>query len=206
MCTTNKGLDSVNIGQGRYYAMSHLNAKSISSQVKDTCVNSGVGSYVHDRQLKMTASHSELEPVSVFDVAAYILSKVKECTTMKLHKLLYYCQAWHLVWTDTPIFEERIEAWANGPVIKVLFNVHRGLYTIHYEDFSLGNPARLTQTQRESVDEVLNFYGDKTAQWLINQTHIETPWQEARKGLDQTERSSKEISIEAIHDYYASLV
>ena len=68
--------------------------------------------------------------VSVFDVACYVMSRVKECTTMKLQKLLYYCQAWYLVWNDKPLFSENIEAWANGPVIRELYNFHKGLFTI----------------------------------------------------------------------------
>lgn len=27
-----------------------------------------------------------------------------------------YCQAWSLVWDDTPLFEEDFQAWTNGPV------------------------------------------------------------------------------------------
>jgi hypothetical protein len=35
---------------------------------------------------------------------------------MKLHKILYYCQAWSLVWDDKPLFRERIEAWVTVPL------------------------------------------------------------------------------------------
>ncbi|MDY6802276.1 MAG: DUF4065 domain-containing protein, partial [Cyanobacteriota bacterium] len=55
--------------------------------------------------------------VKVMDVAAYILKKLGPLSAMKLHKLLYYSQAWSLVWDEQPLFSERIEAWANGPVI-----------------------------------------------------------------------------------------
>ena len=73
------------------------------------------------RHLPPTAAD---DVVSVFDVACYIMSKVKQCTTMKLQKLLYYCQAWYLVWNERPLFRENIEAWANGPVIRELYNFH----------------------------------------------------------------------------------
>ena len=49
---------------------------------------------------------------------------------MKLQKLVYYCQAWSLVWDDMPLFESRIEAWANGPVVLDLYYRHRGQYWI----------------------------------------------------------------------------
>ncbi|MCH7691617.1 MAG: DUF4065 domain-containing protein, partial [candidate division Zixibacteria bacterium] len=55
--------------------------------------------------------------ISVFDVAKYILSKLGGVSAMKLHKLLYYAQAWSLVWDERPLFQERIEAWVSGPVV-----------------------------------------------------------------------------------------
>ena len=41
-------------------------------------------------------------------------------TAMKLQKLVSYAQACSLVWDDKPLFAERIEAWANGPVAPAL--------------------------------------------------------------------------------------
>ncbi len=143
--------------------------------------------------------------VTALDVAAYILERIGRCTTMKLHKLLYYCQAWSLVWDEAPLFNDRIEAWANGPVIKRLFVYHKGLYEVTADDFSLGNSNLLSQTQRETVDSVLSFYGDKSAQWLINLTHNETPWIKARKGLDPSDRGNVEIKLSDMAEYYSAL-
>ncbi len=66
--------------------------------------------------------------IRVFDVAAYILEKKGIMSTMKLQKLVYYSQAWSMVWDEKPLFEENIEAWANGPVVRDLFYYHRGRY------------------------------------------------------------------------------
>ncbi len=63
----------------------------------------------------------------VADVAAYILEKCGPMTAMKLQKLVYYSQAWHLVWTEKPLFDNRIEAWANGPVVWELYDLPRTL-------------------------------------------------------------------------------
>ena len=144
--------------------------------------------------------------VSVFDVAQYVLSKLEEpCTTMKLHKLLYYCQAWYLVWEDKPLYKENIEAWANGPVIRELFNFHQGLYWITLNHLTLGNPSKLSVNQKEDIDSVISFYGNKTSQWLIDQTHIESPWRNARKGMLPNERGSRIIPLESMSEYYSSL-
>lgn len=143
--------------------------------------------------------------ISAFDVARYILSlKDEPCTTMKLHKLLYYCQAWYLVWEEQPLFKEKIEAWANGPVIRELFSFHKGLYRVGVNQIP-GNIAKLSEIQKEDIQTVLHYYGEKTSQWLIDQTHSEMPWQKARRGLAPNERGNTEIKIGDMLEYYSSL-
>jgi len=144
-----------------------------------------------------------IQEANVFDVAAYILSKMGQMTTMKLHKLLYYSQAWSLVWDEEPLFLEEIQAWANGPVIKDLFNFHKGKFTI--DTVTIGNPKILSEKQKETIDSVLDYYGGKSSQWLIQLTHLEDPWVLARKGLSQTERSDRVITLDSMANYYSSL-
>ena len=63
---------------------------------------------------------------TVHDVAAYILEHHGPMTAMKLQKLVFtYSQAWSLVWDEQALFPERIEAWANGPVVPALYDQHR---------------------------------------------------------------------------------
>ena len=140
---------------------------------------------------------------SVFDVAAYILSQQGGMTTWKLQKLVYYCQAWSLVWDDDVIFPEEIEAWANGPVVPALYKVHRGKFRL--STLRRGNADVLTKQQRESVDVVLRFYGDESPQWLSDLTHMEDPWRNARKGLPPSERGNAIIPEEDLAEYYSSL-
>lgn len=137
------------------------------------------------------------------DVAAYILKKLGRMTTMKLQKLAYYSQAWSLVWDDRPMFSDRIEAWVNGPVLPNLYSVHRGLFDI--KEWPKGDPEKLTATQRETVDAVLKFYGDKSSQWLSELTHSEQPWRDARRGLAPGDRGGNEISHASMAEYYSGL-
>lgn len=140
---------------------------------------------------------------SVFDVAAYILERQGPMTTWKLQKLVYYCQAWSLVWDDDVLFPEEIEAWANGPVVRELYNAHRGNYRISC--MRKGNLDSLTEVQRETVDAVLTFYGDKSPQWLSDLTHMEAPWKSARRGIPDGVRGNQIISKETLAEYYGSL-
>jgi len=143
--------------------------------------------------------------VSVFDVAAYILKEMGPLSAMKLQKLVYYSQAWSLVWDGEPLFREKIQAWANGPVVYDLFRAHRGHFTVTRKDLAKGDWRALSRTQRDTVDSVLKFYGDKSPQWLSDLTHMEKPWQKARRGLLPEEPGSKEITLASMAGYYESL-
>jgi uncharacterized phage-associated protein len=137
------------------------------------------------------------------DVAAYILAKLGEMTAMKLQKLVYYSQAWSLVWDERPMFRDRIEAWANGPVVPLLYQHHRGQFNVR--SWSPGSPAALSRDAMDTIDAVLDFYGSKTSQWLSDLTHSERPWREARGTLAPGERGSHVISIGSMHEYYSGL-
>lgn len=141
--------------------------------------------------------------VSVFDVVKYILSKQKPITAMKLQKLVYYCQAWSLVWDEKALFKEKIEAWANGPVVRELYISHRGKYEI--SAITAGDIKNLENYQKETIDSVLKFYGDKTSQWLSDLTHMEKPWREAREGIAEGERGDREITHSSMEEYYTSI-
>ena len=141
--------------------------------------------------------------ISAHDVAAYIVERQGVLSAMKLQKLVYYAQAWSLVWDDHPLFPERIEAWANGPVVRELYDRHRGHFEVR--EWPWGDPAALDGEARATVDSVIGFYGGRSAQWLSDLTHRELPWREAREGIPDGERGDREISLATMMEYYASL-
>jgi uncharacterized phage-associated protein len=140
---------------------------------------------------------------NVHDVARFILERSGEMTAMKLQKLVYYSQAWSLVWDEELLFPQAIEAWANGPVVPDLYKKHRGKFKV--DKWPCGNPQALSVKQKETIEAVLEFYGDKTSQWLSELTHQEMPWRQARNGLGSSERGSSVISPAAMAEYYSSL-
>lgn len=141
---------------------------------------------------------------NVFDTAAYILNKSGSMSTMKLQKLCYYAQAWSLVWDDKPLFDEEFEAWANGPVCRELFNKTRGRFSVSAED-ETGGQENLTEEQKETIDQVLAYYGGHDAQWLSQLTHLEDPWKQAREGITVGQESNRIISKESMGLYYGGL-
>ena len=145
--------------------------------------------------------------INVFDVASYIVNKLGEITTMKLQKIVYYCQAWSLAWDDRPLFNEDFEAWANGPVCKALFEVHKGKFVISDSQIfkKYVSKDEFSHDEVETMDSVINFYGDKPPNWLSDLTHTELPWIEARGTCRDGERCSNVIEKEAMRQYYSGL-
>lgn len=141
---------------------------------------------------------------TVFDVAKYILEHRGQMSTMKLQKICYYAQAWALVWNDAPLFDEDIQAWANGPVCPVLFAQTKGQFSVDKGDVP-GDSSALTKEQTETIDKVLDYYGDRNAQWLSQLTHMEGPWQEARKNTPLGAPCSNIITQESMAMYYGGL-
>ncbi|OWQ77975.1 Panacea domain-containing protein [Stenotrophomonas maltophilia] len=142
---------------------------------------------------------------TVLDVAKYIAEQSGEMTAMKLQKLAYYCQAWHMVWEDTELFSEDFQAWANGPVVPCLYERHRGMFHVTSDLFQSGDTTKLSADAKKNIDKVLSFYGTKNAFWLSNLTHQESPWKDARNGLPAGESSSAVIPKSSMVEYYGSL-
>lgn len=142
-------------------------------------------------------------------LARYILHRSGPMTAMKLQKLVYYAQAWALVWDEKPLFSDEIQAWANGPVCPPLYDLHRGQFEVRVDSLfpnesSIEAPV-LDDWKKETIDEVLKFYGNHSSQWLGELTHLEAPWKDAREGIPSGERGTKEITHAAMAEYYGSL-
>lgn len=134
---------------------------------------------------------------TVFDVALYVLSQTGTITTMKLQKLVHYSQAWSIAWGHGPLFQEPIEAWDQGPVVRPLWEARRGAYHVHFADLAqLGRPDSLSDDQRDDVDAVLQVYAQFTPEKLSDMTHQEEPW------ITAYQWHLPEITQSRLADYY----
>ena len=141
---------------------------------------------------------------TVVEVAKYVLTKCGDMPAMKLHKIVYYCQAWSLAWDEVPLFEEEFKACAYGPVSPDLFSSHKGKFVINEEDIK-GDIDDFDQDALDTMNAVIDYYGDKPPQWLSNLTHQELPRKNARKGYAPGESCNVVISKEAMQSYYGGL-
>jgi uncharacterized phage-associated protein len=138
-------------------------------------------------------------------------------TNKKLQKLLYYVEAWALVYTGS-LIDEDFEAWVHGPVVGDVYRrfKNRGYAPILYEypkDSSssdvlldLEKKFGINADQKELIETVLEKYGSMSSFQLEMLTHSEKPWLEAREGLGATEHSEKRINKKTMAEYYKSLV
>lgn len=138
---------------------------------------------------------------TVFDVATYILRKEGAMTSMKLQKLCFYSQGWHLAFDGEPLFGSKIEAWANGPVVKDLYREHRGVFRLAPGDIP-GNELNLSESEEATIDVVLDTYRHLSATELSVLTHSEAPWQDARSDLGDGERGDAEITQADMQEFF----
>lgn len=102
------------------------------------------------------------------------------------------------------MFEEDFEAWINGPVVVSLFHALQGYYYCP-QNIPNANSSQLTNEQKETIQAVLRSYGDLTSSELVQLTHKEDPWKNARKDLSSTTPSNNIIKKQDIADYYISI-
>ena len=163
--------------------------------------------------------------VEISDFARYIglsmLSKGLLVTPLKLQKILYYQQAWFMVFygRDNVLFDCAPEAWVNGPVYPKIYHQYKSrvpgmcdkLTEEHFgvkrdnilsEIESLAKDMSLTASEIQLIDSVLMIYGSKSENQLILVSHSEKPWCEARGNLLPFQSSDNPISLDTMYSYY----
>lgn len=138
-------------------------------------------------------------------------------TNKKLQKLLYYVEAWNLVYKSS-LIDDDFEAWVHGPVVPDVYHTYKIFgYSPIKNEYALGQTASdkmrdllssgvIEKTQKEIIFEVLKKYGALNSYQLETLSHSEKPWIEARKGLGDFDHCSAVIDKGLMKTYYSSLV
>lgn len=138
------------------------------------------------------------------DIARYIVRFFQEhedpVTNLKLQKLLYYVQGWHLAIFDRPAFNDQIQAWVHGPVVYAVYNDYRS-YRWNPVNGAVADP-HIDGELKELIDEVLDVYGADSAWDLERRSHREDPWLIARGDLQPDQESTREISVENMSRFF----
>lgn len=111
-------------------------------------------------------------------------------------KWLYLAQGLHLAWFGEPMFDEHIEAWANGPVV-----------TDYWHDLKEGRPeppARQLDAQMQTVlQSVLDYWGGMSGQERSRMTHTDGgPWCQITETLDEFGPRNPRITHQAMKDWF----
>lgn len=121
--------------------------------------------------------------LSCFDIANYFLAKAKlnddTISNLKLQKLVYYSQGFHLAIFEKPLFSEKIYAWAHGPVIKELYAKYSSFGSDcieSSEEIDLKKYKEFNAELLDLLDQIFDIYGQFSAWKLRNMTHEEPPW------------------------------
>ena len=133
---------------------------------------------------------------------------------LKLQKLLYYTQAWHLVYFDgNPLFDDIPEAWVNGPVYRTIYEQYKGMgiYTnLNPLDFNIPgfdivnfDNLDINENQKSFINAIINHYGTMSHDRLVLMTHAEKPWIDARKNCGPFDYSNEVITHESMQSFYS---
>jgi uncharacterized phage-associated protein len=143
----------------------------------------------------------------VLDIANKVIasidgSKGETISNLKLQKLLYYLQGFFIAIYDRKIFDDSIEAWQYGPVVKSV-----------YEHFKTFGASALTLSENQEVislatpeeealfNEILEEFGQFSAIKLMNMTHEELPWKKIF-----SEDPQGEISYDLLKEYFKTQI
>lgn len=166
-----------------------------------------------------------LELVDIKDYACYIgitmLMKGLTVSPLKLQKILYYEQAWHMVGfgRKNQLFASAPQAWVNGPVYPEIYHIYKDMVPGMCDHLKLENflnagenaaskerllleKMQLSKEEIALTDRVVMLYGSRTQNQLILLTHSEKPWSEKREGMMPYDYSTEEISLDTMYSYY----
>lgn len=131
-------------------------------------------------------------------------------TQLKLQKMVYFANGYHLAKHKNPLIVEAVQAWKYGPVIPELYQVLKA-----YGNSPITDPvfldfigidkeySKIDQITRETIAYAWEATKSVSAENLVRWTHkIDSPWDKAWK---QSERNTT-INNDEICNYFTNLI
>lgn len=151
--------------------------------------------------------------ISAIDTAKLTLALLKNnddeiieyTSRLKLLKLLYYIQGYHLAMFDAPLFNDKMEAWLHGPVVPSVYQWVKNLTDEKLQNEAMNekqiNALNLHPQQTKLIREVLNIYNKYSAYGLRDKTHTEMPWLSVYE-----QGKNNEITQDSLKNFFIPLV
>lgn len=117
-------------------------------------------------------------------------------TNMRIQKLLYFAQGWHLARYGKPLFSAPVHAWAYGPVVPEVYERYRisgaqGLTTDGVDS------SAFTPDELALLLDVAAAYDGLSTSALVEITHQPgAPWSQVQRNA--------EITSQAMRDYFTA--
>ncbi|WP_274968629.1 Panacea domain-containing protein [Succinimonas amylolytica] len=119
---------------------------------------------------------------------------------LKLLKLMYYAEGIFLAYDRGSLFNEPFIAWQHGPVVRSVWKKFTNTpYDLNVTDSEVSELNKISDEDKELLENVFQTFGTYSAWGLRNLTHGEKPWIEA---TDNGRRMNGEISRDSIRDYF----
>lgn len=111
---------------------------------------------------------------------AWAAANEADLSNLKLQKLLYYAQGYHLGRFGVPLFKDGIQAWSHGPVVLKAYDEFKKFGS---SDLSLATDDEFDwpQVDEKSTQFLIQIWdqlGSLAAWRLRDMTHAEAPWKE----------------------------
>lgn len=140
---------------------------------------------------------------NALDISKFFIKK--QVSPLKLQKLLFYSQVWYFVKNKNLLFRDNIESWVLGPVV---YNVWSNFRYIRRGDII--NPDRHNSIEfpsdiKDHLEEIWSIYGSFTGLELVDLTHKEKLWLDARGNTPNDRSSNNTIIIDSVTTSYISL-
>ncbi|ARR04546.1 MULTISPECIES: Panacea domain-containing protein [Campylobacter] len=151
--------------------------------------------------------------ISAIDTAKLTLALLKNSdddiveytSRLKLLKLLYYIQGYHLAMFDAPLFKDKMEAWLHGPVVPSVYQWVKNLTDEKLQNEAMDEKQmgalNLHPQQTKLISEVLNIYNKYSAYGLRDKTHTEMPWLSVYE-----QGKNNEITQDSLKNFFIPLV
>ncbi len=124
-------------------------------------------------------------------------------TPMQVQKLTYFAHAWNLGLGYGPVFQDAVESWQYGPVIRSVYHALKSYGSEPVTEPILVEEEAFTPRESAVINAIYQQYGELDGLRLSQMTHAEgSPWQQAYL----KDKRSTIIHNHVIRDYYAALI
>ena len=142
------------------------------------------------------------------DIAKWFINRADreagdDMTHLKLQKLIYFAQAWHLANTGDALFQEDMQAWTHGPVVPSVWHAYK---QFQWDSIPTGDDPDVDHRVAQYLELIYKNYGKYSAKELERITHRDDPWIETRGDIPLEAACSNPIGKRLMRDFYAARI